>query len=300
MTNPADNPLYVYLHIPKSGGTTLLWSIGQQYDRTNDRYLKHYHWMNTQLYLYNNLPILERRTVEQQKQLKFITGHGTYNMVQYWLKVRKQPFLFTTFRDPIDRLLSSFNYRYGVSELSQDRQNFTMIDPPMDIHARFNTKYPNDYSTLYEWYLDASSEQNLQTKWMIKSFYTHYDNRFVPWEAVVKRQNPADSAPDIWPEWFENVQPDQDMFNNVQDIVKNKLWWAGTSDTLSADIPELCKYTGVDYVNVDNRHRSGIDFPRYWTRADVEAQPDFENLLRAEKWDIKLYNYVKHNCKRPF
>lgn len=300
MTTPTDNSLFVYLHIPKSGGTTLLWTIGNQFDRTNNRYLKHYHWMNTQLYLYNNLPVLEKRTVEQQKQLKFITGHGTYNMVQYWLKVRKQPFLFSTFRDPIDRLLSSFNFRYGVSELQQDKQSFTLTDPPMDIHSRFNAKYADDYNSLYEWYLDASAEHNLQTKWMIKSFYTYMDNRFIPWEDVVKRQNPTDSPPHIWPEWFENVNVDLNMYNTAEDIVKNKLWWAGTSDTLTEDLPKLCEHTGVECVDVDNRHRSGIDFPRYWTRAEVEAQPDFNKLLEAEQWDMKLYNYVKRNCKRPF
>ena len=293
------NPLYVYLHIPKTGGTTLLWAIGNQFDRTDDRYLKHYHWMNTQMYLFNNLPLLERRTVEQQKQLKFLTGHGTNNMVHYWLKVRKTPQLFTTFRDPIDRVLSSFNYRYGISVLTQDTQNFSLLDPPMDIHARFNSKTAADYNTLFEYYQDATSEQNLQTKWMIKSFYEYYENKFIPLEDVQHRPM-VDTPPQIWADWASKLNVDQDMYDTAQNIVKNRLWWAGTSDTLSNDITALCKHVGVDKVTVDNRHRAGIDFPRVWTREEVEAQPDYKQLCEAEKWDIKLVEYVRKNCKRPF
>ena len=294
-----ENPLFIYLHVPRTGGTTLLWSIGNHLQRENNRYLKHYHWMNTQQYLFNNIPLLERRTVEQQKELLFLTGHGTYAMAHYWLKVRKTPLLFATFRDPIDRLLSSFNFRHGISQLVQDRGYFATMDPPMDPHARFNEKSTSDYSTLYDWYQDASAEHNLQCKWMIKSVYAYMDDNFIPWENIVKTNNP-NINPDIWPEWFENIPVDADMFQTVKNIVKDKLWWAGTSETLTDDIVDFCEFVKVPLINVDNRHRSGIDFPMHWTREEVEKQPDYHKLVEAETWDIQIYNYVKNICKRPF
>jgi hypothetical protein len=294
-----DNPLFIYFHIPKTGGTTLLWKIGNQFDRTNDRWIRHYHWMTTEQYLYNNIPLLDKRTVDQQKQLKFLTGHGTYSMAHYWLKVRRNPLMFATFRDPVDRLLSSFNFRHGISTLVQDDRDFSYIDPPMDAHAKFNRKTAQDYSTLYEWYQDASAERNLQTKWMIKSFYTFLDGRFSPWEDIVRYNNP-NVNPDIWPIWFEELQIDDYLYNMALECVRNKMWWCGTSDTLSNDIIDLCNHLDIESIDVDNRHRSGIDFPRYWTREEVEAQPDYELLLKAEEHDINLYNYVKENCKRPF
>ena len=295
---PIENPLFTYFHIPKTGGTTLLWSIGNQFDRTNDRWLKHYHWMVPEQYIYNNIPLLEKRTSEQQKQMKFFTGHGVYSMAHYWLKVRRNPLLFATFRDPIDRLLSSFNFRHGISTLVQEESDFSKIDPPMDAHAKFNRKTAKDYTTLYEWYQDASAEHNLQTKWMIKSFYVFMDNRFVLWEDIVRYNNPTVN-PDIWPQWFEEIQINDYLYDMALDCVDQKMWWCGTADTLSEDLPAFCDYAGVKHVTVDNRHRSGIDFPRYWTREDVEKQPDFEQLVKAEKYDTALYNHVK-TLKRPF
>jgi hypothetical protein len=296
--NTVDNPLFVYLHIPKPGGTTLIWSIGNHFHREDDRYLRHYHWMNTPEYLFNNIPILQCRTVDQQKQLKFLTGHGTYDMAHYWLKVRRNPLLFTTIRDPIDRLLSSFNYRHGVSTLVQDPAEFSYTDPPMDPHARFNKKTSIDYPTLWEWYCDSQAEHNIQTKWIIKSFYNFLDDRFIAWEDIVRKNNP-EVNPDIWPDWFETIPVDDQMYNTALNCIKHKIWWAGTSDTLSTDIVDLCKYADTPYVKVDDRHRSGIDFPRVWTREDVESQPDYHKLVSAEQYDIGLYNYVK-KLKRPF
>lgn len=299
MNTLVDNPLFVYLHIPKTGGTTLIWSIGNHFHREDDRWVRHYHWMNTPEYLFNNIPILEKRTVEQQRQLKFLTGHGTYSMAHYWLKVRRNALLFTTVRNPIERLLSSFNYRHGVSTLVQDPVEFSYIDPPMDPHAKFNKKTADDYTTLYEWYQDAKAEQNLQTKWIIKSFYNFLDDRFTSWEDIVRKNNPSVN-PDIWPNWFEDIDVDDNMLNTALDCVQNKIWWAGTSDTLSDDIVALCDYSGVPYVEVDNRHRSGIDFPRRWTIEEVKAQPDYHKLVAAEQYDLSLYKFVKENCKRPF
>lgn len=294
----SNDDVFIYFHIPKSGGTTLVWSIGHYHHREDDRWLRHYHWMNTQDYIYNNIPLLEKRTTEQQKQLKFFTGHSTYNMVHYWLKVRKNPKFFSTVRDPIDRLLSSFNYRYGISSLNQDNQLFSNLNPSMDRHARFNLKTAYDYNTLYEFYQDVKAEQNLQCKWFLKSFYSLIDNNFHPHEELLKFSD--GNNPDIWPEWFEYVDIDEVLYNKVLELVDTKMWWIGTNNTLSQDIKDLCKHAQVPYVAVDNRHRSGIDFPRYWSREDVENQPDYEKLLNSEKWDMHLYNYVNKNLKRPF
>lgn len=295
---PIENPLYMYFHIPKTGGTTLLWAIGNQFHREDDKWIKHYHWMVPEQYIFNNIPLLEKRTPEQQKQMKFFTGHGVYSMAHYWLKVRRNPLLFATFRDPIDRLLSSFNFRHGISTLVQEESEFSKIDPPMDAHAKFNRKTAKDYATLYEWYQDASAEHNLQTKWMIKSFYVFMDNRFVLWEDIVRYNNPTVN-PDIWPQWFEEIQINDYLYDTALDCVDQKMWWCGTSDTLSEDLPAFCKYAGTSYVEVENRHRSGIDFPRCWTREDVEKQPDFEQLVKAEKYDMALYEHVK-TLRRPF
>jgi hypothetical protein len=292
------DPVYIYLHIPRTGGTTLTWSIGYQFHREDDRWLRHFNWMNAQDYIHHNIPLLERRTVEQHKQLKFITGHSTFNMCHYWLKVRKNPHVFTTVRDPIDRLISSFNYRHGTSVLNQDPGQFTLTSPLMDPHARFNSKTADDYTSMLDWYRDAGGEHNLQCKWLLKSYYVFLDNNFVPFDQIVKHKDPT--VPDIWPAWFDDIEIDDYLFGMVLDIVDNQLWYAGLNETLSEDITALCEYTGVNQVDVNNRHRSGDDYPVYWTREQVEQQPDYARLVDCEKYDIMLYEHIKENSKRPF
>lgn len=288
-------PLYIYFHIPKTGGTTFSWTVGHYLHRENDRWLKHYSYMDSQNFIHHNIPLLERRTTEQQRHLKIITGHSTFSMSHYWLKTRRLPRYITTVRQPIDRLLSSFNYRYGVSELNQNNEIFTKCNPTMSLHACLNLKTASDYNSLLEWYQDSNAEHNLQCKWLLKSFYGIFNNQFFLHEDI--KDAPM---PDIWPAWLDDLIIDDSIFEKIIDIVDNKLWWASTVDTLSTDIKDFTSYANIEYVDVDNRLRSGVDFPLYWTKEQVLAQPDIDKVIHNESYDQMLYDYVKEKFRRPF
>lgn len=293
-----NNELFIQFHIPRTGGTTFLWSIGYPFDRKDDRWIRHYNWMYPQDYQYHNVPLLERRTIEQQEQLKFITGQGTFDQCHRWLDVEKTPRTFTFVRNPIDRVLSSFNYRNGMTLLNQDPTPFAMGGPVMSFDARMNQRTAKDYNTLFDWYLDAEGEHNLQCKWLLKSFYKFEDYQIIPYKDLI--ENKYSENPGIWAWWFDEVEMDDDLFEMVIDIVDNKLWWCGLSDTLSQDIPALCDYANVPYVDVPDKHISGEYYDVYWTKEEIKSQSGYNKLVDAEKYDIRLYEYVKEKCKRPF
>jgi hypothetical protein len=293
-----DNPVYIQFHIPRTGGTTLLWKLGNPFERTDDRWLHHYTWTYPQDYQYHNVPVLENRTQEQQQQIKFITGQSTFDMCHNWLRVEKTPYQFTFVRDPIDRVLSSFNYRNGMTLLNQDWRPFTFGGPDMIQEAKLHQKTAEDYDTLFDWYCEAPGEHNLQCKWLLKSFYTLQNGKFISHKDLF--ENNMLETPGIWPWWFNDIEMNEELFDLVIDIVGNKMWWCGTSSTLTEDIKALCKYTDTEFVNVDDKHISGEDYPVFWNRTEIESQTNYEQLVKSEQYDIRLYNYIKENCKRPF
>ena len=292
------SPLYIQFHIPRTGGTTLLWKLGNPFDREDNRWLRHYTWTYQQDYQYHNVPLLERRTTEQQEQLKFITGQGTFDQCHRWLNVKREPHYFSFIRNPIDRVLSSFNYRNGMTILNQDPSPFTMGGPAMNMDARLNQRTAKDYDTLYNWYQHAFGEHNLQCKWLLKSFNAFMDGSIIPYSDLIKDKTYPE--PGIWSWWFAEIEIDDELFEIVLDIVDNKMWWIGTNDTLREDIIALCNYTDMPYVNTQDRHISGEDYPVYWTKQQVEQQVDYNKIVEAEKYDNMLYEYVKEKARRPF
>lgn len=297
--------LYIFIHIPRTGGTYIETSLFNHLSRENDEWLKHYHYVDGGFsdVEYNKfyIPKLSNRTKLQQKELVLITGHSTYGHSETWLKLKKEKRLFTIVRNPIERLLSSFNYRYKVSSLTQDPQLFSSMYPPMNENSVAHSSTANDYDTLYEWYCDINYEHNLQSKWIIKSF-VGYDNG--NWFMLPEYMQGADSrVPNIensyttYPRWmyYKNEE-----FNKLNwfDMAKRFLpefWWVGTTDNLSNDIEHFSRLLNTSVKDNANKNSSHS----YWTIDDVMKQPDIDKLIEAEKYDFQLYNYAK-NLKRPF
>lgn len=273
--------------------------------RDNDEYLKHYHYVdggfsNSE---YNKafIPKLSHRTKLQQKELVLITGHSTYNHSETWLKIRKEKRLFTVVRNPIERVLSSFNYRHTVSALTQDPQLFSSTYPSMNENCVAHSSTASDYDSLYEWYCDINYEHNLQSKWIIKSF-AGFDNG--NWFMLPEYIQGADStifntnnSYNTYPRWmyYKNEEFDKlDWFNMAKRFL-TEFWWIGITETLSKDIEDFSSLLNTSIKDSANKNLSSL----YWTIDDVMKQPDINKLIEAEKYDFKLYNYVK-NFKRPF
>lgn len=301
-----NNYIYLFLHIPRTGGTYVENALGHWAHRTDDKFLKHYHYVqNNSERAYDDafIPLLKNRTNIQQKQLKIMTGHSIFCNSHKWLRVKKEPRIFSTIRNPVERCLSSFNYRHSMATLCQDPATFSVSTPFMTENACHQRKTAGDYDTLYEYYQDCVFETNIQCKWLVKSFlkrdneswYRHPAYLFGPDSGVPIEQ----AVPITWPEWMF-YPPDEENDINWFELASNffdEIWWLTRTESLSKSLKDFAKFIDLEFCETDIKTNSSI--LKYWTLEEVQAQPDYHLLVEAEKYDYQLYETAK-NWKRPF
>ncbi len=116
---PQDRYLYLFLHIPKTGGTTINWHLRQnlKYDEENihfagagDEYRR----------VHDRKPFGERSALERSRA-RVLCGHwvryGDHELVP-----DADPRYFTILRDPADRIVSTYNFQ--MSSRSDATQPF--------------------------------------------------------------------------------------------------------------------------------------------------------------------------------
>ena len=300
-----NSVVYVQLHIPKTAGTAFQNQIGSAYNKQDDNCWQHYHWEEASspwIYSANDIPLLINRTKEQQRQIKVISGHSTFCNTHRWLKISREPRYITFVRDPIKRILSSFNHRHARSTLMQDNSIFS-TDPVMNTNAYANKNTADDYNTLYEFYKDAYVEHNMQTKWIIKSFLRWQHGNWQPhptYDGMLTGSDyiPLETVPPQIPEWFW-LNNDYDYWN-VANMFMSHFWWISADESQTQNIKDFCKFIDIKHYNHVHENKTGDKVAPYWTIDDVMKQPDIENLIKAEIHDYSLFNYVKENCRRPF
>lgn len=301
-----NEDIYLYVHIPRTGGTFFINSLPNYMSRQNDDFLKHYHYVSKYSsgeYFKGLVPNLANRTKQQQLHCKFITGHSTYANSHQWLRIKKNPKLITTIRHPIHRLLSSFNFRYQAQTLVQENEVFSNMTPALNSNARTHQKTAQEYDTLWEFYQDNVFERNVQCKWIIKTFLDYnkvegwtYHNDYIPGPDVEETEDKMDVV--TWPVWMfsEHLQPkDTDWFEFAMKFT-DKFWWIGKTSSLELDMKDFCVYTNT-HMQTDAEKNISSKVQPYWTIDDVMAQPDIDKLLEAERFDLKLF---EQTFKRPF
>ena len=98
--------LLIYLHIPKTGGTTLRDIIQYQYKSNK---------ILTIPTLSESKDIINNLSLDREKQLDIIQGHLQYGIHK---KLNRNIKYFTMLRDPIKRILSTYYYIISVEEIN--------------------------------------------------------------------------------------------------------------------------------------------------------------------------------------
>lgn len=296
-------PLYLYMHIPKTGGTGFTKMCGEPFIRKTGVWQYHYNWIDKHdtMAVSYNLPSLEKRTEEQQEKIKIVTGHGVSGITHHYFKVKREPRYVTTLRHPIERLLSSFNYRYAMASLTQDPSAFYWTEPRPEEKVIELKKDEKDYNTLYEWYLDYKVEHNLQTKWLINCFFEQNGHKLRERNShLIDPHNSDERWFEYQPSWYWDFKVDTFWYKEILRILKNKFWWVGVTEYLTEDVEAFCNYIDIPFdKDYEPENVTDYDLPRYWTLDQVMSQPDIEKILEAEEYDFKLYNFFKING-RPF
>lgn len=299
-----NNDLVMYFHIPRTGGTFFCESIGNFLDKNS--WLTHYTYtenFSTWMLQMKDIPWLKFRTNEQQKQIKVLSGHSILHCSHKWLRPSKNPLYTTTVRDPVERTLSSFNYRRKKSILTQNLNLFNILMPEMDSVAIYENKSYNDYDTLYEYLLDNTTEQNLQSKWILKTFFTYdyYQNCWTSYPSYVQNPDTAVMDPNsdnlTTPRWMQdpNIKIPYELLENTI----SKFWHIGLFENLEKDTIDFCNYAGLNFIENSEKNSSTDVIEPKWSLKDIENQPDYDKLLELLDLDLKLYEYAK-TLERPF
>ena len=289
------NNLFLFFHIPRTGGTFFTKAISNYLDRSNDNYLKHFNYLqgvSETTYPQHNIPLLRHRTTEQQKQLRILTGHSIISVSPQWLRVHKNPLYFTIVRDPVKRLLSSFNMRHNAHIMMQNPQDFSTYSPTLCPKAIYQEKTAQDYDNLYEYYLDAVFEHNIQVKWLIKSFYVCDQNQWQKYPDYMLGPDTNISTnehyPLTWPNWMYSYDPTINYWDLLEPILED-FWYIETTDNLTANLPNIAKAMELDFDLTTNQTDR---VHQYWSYNDVINQPYFDVLCNELSDDFKLYNYA--------
>lgn len=94
----SNHPLTIYLHIPKTGGTTLSHILRKQYE--SNKIYDHG-------YLKGEKKDFNQLLEEEKKNIKAVCGHFSYGVHQFFPQPSRY---FTMLRDPVDRVISSYYF----------------------------------------------------------------------------------------------------------------------------------------------------------------------------------------------
>jgi len=293
--------LLVFFHIPRTGGTFFNHAIGDWL--SDEHWQRHYNYtenssiMNLQ---HRDIPLLSHRTKEQNKQLKILSGHSVNCQSYKWVKTPKTPVYYSIVREPVERLLSSFNYKRQKAILWQEDIAFSHTMPQLDYHAAYEGKTHNDYDTLYEYLLDSTIETNLQSKWLAKSFFEWdyvtgsfvENNTYAPSSNAIITSNKTTT-----PDWLSDkeVLPSIDLI----DLCIEKMWWISDFANIENNTKFVCEQFDLQYNTVvNNQKNSSRKIEPKWTIEDIKNQPDYKQLQNLLSLDYYLYEKVKL-LKRP-
>lgn len=103
-----NNILWIFLHLPKAGGTTLKghWEKHTEFDVD---FFEASRW-GIQYRRQNNRPELEERSLSERSRVRFIGGHFAPYGIHRYIPDRT-PRYFTFVREPASRLVSLYNFR---------------------------------------------------------------------------------------------------------------------------------------------------------------------------------------------
>jgi len=108
-----DDDILYFLHIPKTAGTTLYFTIDSYFDldlifpyRFWNKYLK-------------DAPKLKKKILNNNSKLRLFRGHFGYGLTRM---LPKNPIFVTVLRDPVQRTISDYKHRIRGNELKYSKK----------------------------------------------------------------------------------------------------------------------------------------------------------------------------------
>lgn len=117
-TPAPDRPLWIFLHIPKCGGTTFKAHV-EQHLRIEETFFEFSNW-GRQYRADRGLPEFTERPDEERARAEILAGHRIGYGIHRAVPGPRQPRYFTALRDPAERCISLYNYRWSRGQAPDD------------------------------------------------------------------------------------------------------------------------------------------------------------------------------------
>lgn len=229
-------PLYVYIHIPKTGGTTFRWHVYNNYqegeeviDATGQR-----------------MDLVAKQVTDKTK---FIIGHMAYG-IHWFLEGRREVRYMTLVRDAYDRFLSNFFFLKR-----EETHHLQKIVKDMDIDEYIDEcsqKYPTCRPWLQMEYLFGQrlSDPRILTEGDVRPLDVVIDNLKEKFETV--------GTTDKYPEYLKELQT-----KGILPIIKDIDFKAAVADNKTELTDEQIKRV-VQLVEPDQQLYRYVKFA-YWS-----------------------------------
>jgi len=143
-----ENILWVFLHLPKTGGTTFNGLCYKQLIM-DETFVLLNHWGKQ--YRYDRQrPSFHDRSIEHRNRVRVLSGHRTYYGI-HRLVPDKEPRYLTSLRDPADRIVSRYNFWRSLGKINECFENW----------YQYSYK-PKNYNPMVEFYANRLMDLGLK------------------------------------------------------------------------------------------------------------------------------------------
>ncbi|AQA00229.1 hypothetical protein BWQ93_18525 [Sphingopyxis sp. QXT-31] len=114
----AARPLWIFLHVPKCGGTTLKAHLERHFVM-DEQLVEFSHWGRSYRKTHGR-PDFADRPPEERASAEILSGHQTYYGIDRLVPGPRDPRYFTVLRDPAERCVSLYNFRWSRGHAPDD------------------------------------------------------------------------------------------------------------------------------------------------------------------------------------
>ncbi|OLS34054.1 sulfotransferase family 2 domain-containing protein [Bacillus sp. MRMR6] len=217
-----NDKLTVFMHIPKTGGTTLSEILRQQY-------------VFGEIFDHDSLGGIMKKadqlTIEEKRNIKAVAGHYFYGVHEQF---KKSCTYFTMLREPIDRVLSSYyflrNYKGYERVKNMSLREFVLNEPEaknlqtlMICGQKLHPNLEKAKENLKTFKVVGITELFNESLFLIKKEYgwnnIHYDKRNITKKRLRKQEVPA-SVIDLIKQYN---QLDLELYEFAKQLISQKL-----------------------------------------------------------------------------
>jgi hypothetical protein len=258
-------PLYIFLHLPKNGGTSFVANLKKKVNKENISGAKK----------------IKNISDKEKSKIKFIIGHVTYYGIHKYFPNRETRYI-VFIRNPAERRVSQYNH--DIARLQENK-----------------TKKYKKLPSFKKWYKSQITDEqcfllNKKFKGIPGRKAPNFTNNFITKFNVGNNKFLKMLGFKLLKIIYKKRNKKQE-FENAKKLIK-KSWFATTTDKLDKDLPRLFKKMNLPQ---DWEHyRTAKNKGEKTNKAKLEVKKTFqldkktrEKIYKENPFDLKFYENVK-------